>query len=376
MTSDDVDVIDNASQSAIAFHNIAELDDASGYPGTLLRRWPRQVSEAMLRGHVVAAELSLSEIRFVLETGQRVALALTSLRNTDLFIYYGDFLYTHVQLLAGQLTRVPVEQPANIDQMQIRHRRFAPGVWRLCLEGQILFHGVETLGATLRAPYPCEEPSLRWLAYGSSITHGYTPVSRQQCYVAQAADHLCVDVLNLGLAGSCLAEPVVAEHIASRGDWDFATFELGVNMRDDLEPEAFEQRVRCFIDHLCEHVPGRPLVLISPFTTAIDLLPEIDETAARNTQAYRTILACIAKDHASHGVHLIDGRDVLDDPSGLTCDLIHPSTEGHTRMAIALAALLSPLLPRDARRIQSHDTNPCGLPSTPSTTNRYGQRNE
>jgi len=328
-------------------HNIVELDPHSGYPGPLIRRIPKTVAEALEIGAVAAEDAILSEIRFVAESGRRLAFSLTSLNGNDLFIYRGDLVQNHVRLPANGVYRHIIafdnDTFAKMRPEAFFGHIFSPAVWRLVFDGPILFHGIDLMGCTIRAPRLDEKPRRRWLAYGSSITQGYTPVTRQQSYVAQTARRLGVDVINLGLSGSCHCEPVYADYLASRDDWDFVTCELGVNMRGSFTPEEFDRRVRYLATALTTRRPGKPVVLISPFTSNVDFQIEPD-TLSRNTIAFRESLRRIADEFAARGVHLIEGAEILPTFAGLTCDLVHPSTEGHTLMAENLAARLHSLV--------------------------------
>jgi len=332
--------------SDVELHNIAELDPASGYPGPLVRRYPRSVAEALENSSLVSEDAALSELRFVAVAGRRLAVILTSLSGGDLFVYRGDFLQTHVRLAAGVVHRQILDfenDPfAGLREEAFAGQAFSRQVWRVGFDGPTLLHGIDRMGARIRPPDPHDKPAKRWAAYGSSITHGFTPVTRRQCYAAQAARRLGVDLLNLGLAGSCMCEPVVGEYLASRADWDFITCEVGVNMRAHYEPDRFAERVRLLVRNLTLGQPAKPVVLISPFTSAADCRVEPD-TAARRTAGYRDALDAIAAEFAPQAVHLIDGRELLPEFAGLTCDLVHPSTEGHTLMAERLSARLRSL---------------------------------
>jgi lysophospholipase L1-like esterase len=331
----------------VELHNIVELDDHAGYPGPLVRRYPRSVSEKLFNGALVAENASLCEIRFVRSRGRRLAVSVTSLEAGELFVYRGDLLQTHLRLPSGELVRHVIDfenDPfARLVPEATTPSRFSTGVWRIVLDGPTLLHGIDRMGCVLRPPCPDEKPRVRWLAYGSSITHGFSPVSRRQCYVAQTAWRLGWDVLNLGLSGACFCEPEVADYLASRDDWDIITCELGVNMRGSVEPDEFDRRARYLVNTLTKRRPGKPVVLVSPFTTAADLLREPD-AATRRTLGYAESLRAIAAEHAARQVHFIDGRDILPDITGLTCDLVHPSTEGHTTMSERLAPKLHELL--------------------------------
>lgn len=329
-------------------HNIAELDSTVAYPGPLVRRIPRVVAEQLANGAASAEDASLCEIRFVVESGRRLAFSLTSLGGGEFFVYRGDIVQNHVRLPAGTLQRhfLDFENDAfaPLRPEAFARRTFSPRVWRVVLDGPTLFHGIDAMGCVLRAPLAEEKPRHRWLAYGSSITHGFTPVSRPQCYVAQTARLLGVDALNLGLSGACFLEPAFADYLAARDDWDVITCELGINVRTSMEPAEFARRVRHLVTAVTERQPGKPLVLISPFLTGNDLRLEPD-LAATNTRQYEEILRALAAEHAAKTVHFLAGTDLLPDIAGLTGDLVHPSTEGHTTIAQNLAPRLGALLP-------------------------------
>ncbi|MCC5807868.1 MAG: hypothetical protein JJU00_16195 [Opitutales bacterium] len=335
------------SNEDVEWHNVVELDEAAGCGEPMVRRIPSRVAHALENGSGVAGDCTLCEIRFVAEAGKRAALTLTSLNGGDLFIYRGDFLHSHIRMAAGvrhrQLVNFDAGAFGGVRADALRGGAFDPAVWRVVMDGPTLFHGIDRLGSRLRPPRPEEKPRRRWLAYGSSITHGFTPVSRMQCYAAVAARDLGVDVLNQGLAGSCWCEPAFADYLAGRDDWDFLTAELGVNMRGHFAPAEFERRVRYFVDTVAGQHPGKPLVLISPFPSGTDFVLTPDR-ASENTAAFRQILDTVAAEHAGSGVTLLDGRDILDDFTGLTVDLVHPSTEGHTLMGHNLARLLRPIV--------------------------------
>jgi len=333
--------------SFLELHNIAELDCSAGYPGPLVRRIPKAVVDQLENGAQVAGHATLCELRFVAERGPRLAVVLTALESSDLFVYRGDFLHAHVSLPANGLCRHVLEL-THAPFSKLRSEALAgwvsaPQVWRLVLDGPVLFHGIDLMGCTIRPPRADEKPARRWLAYGSSITHGYSPVTRMQCYVAQTARRLGVDVLNLGLSGACWCEPAFADYLASRDDWGFIICELGVNMRYSCPPDEFARRARYLVEALTARQPGKPVILISPFPTGEDFLRE-PNIATANTQAYCAALSSLADEFAARNVHLVKGSDILSHFTGLTSDLVHPSTEGHTLMSENLAARLRAIL--------------------------------
>jgi lysophospholipase L1-like esterase len=170
---------------------------------------------------------------------------------------------------------------------------------------------------------------------------------------------LGVDVQNKGLSGSCHIESTAAEFIACGCEWDFATLELGVNMRATFTPEEFEKRARHIVARCTGAKPGRPVVLITIFQNAAHRLIEPDAVTGRQ-EAFNQILRGIARECQSRDVHIIEGADIVDDLGCLGTDLVHPSDYGHARMGENLARALSPLIaaisnPRPPRVTQPSD---------------------
>ncbi len=66
---------------------------------------------------------------------------------------------------------------------------------------------------------------------------------------------------------------------------------------------------------------------------------------SRNTVAFRDVLRTIARESADQNVPVIEGTNLLDSFEGLTCDLVHPSPDGHTRISEILTTRLRLTLP-------------------------------
>jgi lysophospholipase L1-like esterase len=222
---------------------------------------------------------------------------------------------------------------------------FSPNVWRI-MTGRYtaVFHGIDAFGRKLRPPYPEEVPSIRWLAYGSSITHGGAATKYDLCYVQQAARRLGVDALNLGLSGSCLCEKEAADFIADREDWDLATLELGVNMRTLFTPEQFRERAEYLIGKAIRMQPGKPVAVITIFPNAATFTVS-ESQSSRNEAEFNRILRDIVAEFRQPSLHLIEGSEVMNDFSSLAFDLLHPSDFGHMMMGQHLAAKLASILP-------------------------------
>lgn len=358
----------------IGLHNIAALEPAEG-GGWYLRRFPREVRDALSPlGRIVAQESAGVELRFVTDAPHfRVSLgSLPSVlapyehHGQDVLVFRGAFFHSHHRLTPGavnhvNVTRINSPDPFETITPRMRHQGgFSHRVWRVFLGRYpaVLF-GVDTYGYDRRPPIAGEVPAVRWIAYGSSITNGASPTMHTNAYIYHAARRLRFDVCNLGLSGSCLCEPRVATYLASRDDWGVMTLELGVNMRNDFTPAQFRDRAAALVDAVCSAHPGRQVVLITIYPNAQS--PELaiapDGPLTTRQEAFNTILRELAAASTYPNLTLIEGADLLDDPAGLTVDLIHPGDDGHSRMGARLAARLGAM--------RSLATPPAGVGPTP-----------
>jgi lysophospholipase L1-like esterase len=216
--------------------------------------------------------------------------------------------------------------------------RFAPNVWRIVFShATVVFHGVDAAGKTVRPPTEEEKPRRLWLAYGSSITNS-TPG-----YVEHAARHLGVDVANKGLSGSCQCEPEVATYLTDAEAWDFATLELGVNMRGAFDAKSFDERARHLTTEVVKAAAGKPVFLITMFPNYEDYIDPPNDTTRIN-HAFRSALERIHADLGASNLHLVNGAHVLPTPAALSADMVHPSGDGHQLMGSRLAEIMRPTL--------------------------------
>ncbi|MBC8040175.1 MAG: lipase, partial [Opitutaceae bacterium] len=288
-------------QDSIAFHNVVELEPAPGLgSGFRLQRFPATLRDCLgfkhhTRGRFFAQRASGCELRFV-TAGPFVRVTLSA-QETDatVIVYRGDHAHSRHTLPAGVVTSLFLEDPAWFSQVEpamLRPHRFAPQVWRLLFnqDAQVAYHHIDSFGHALRPPAPGETPARTWLAYGSSITFGANTLHAPNAYVQHAALRLGVDVLNQGLPGSCLCEPEIADHLAARGGWDFATLELGVNLVELATPDEFESRARHFISTLHHARPDALLFVLNIFPNRADHLRDRSALAAVNTPLFNSII--------------------------------------------------------------------------------------
>lgn len=333
------------------FHNVMELQKLEGIPGLRLQRFPKEIRENLgfkehLNGRIVSQPSTGCEIRFLTDS-KVIHIYLSALTHDGtVLVYNGNFFHSMHILKAGVMTTLVLEENDLFDTMNpeaLENFSFSHKVWRICMSRgfSAFYHGIDTFGASIRPPKPNEKPKLRWLAYGSSITYGINSTTHNNSYIEQTARRLGVDVINNGLSGACLCEDFLADYLANRQDWDFATLELGVNMRTRLNREQFETRTRYFIKKFVEMNPDKPVIIITIYPNRAIYLKNKDDDLYIKDSEFNKILNDIYKEYNHKNLYILQGNSILTDFSGLCSDLLHPSDYGHTIMGENLARELS-----------------------------------
>jgi hypothetical protein len=334
--------MDNMELKTIEIHNaVPEYSDALN--GWQFPRYPKAVRDAMsTRGRWISAKSTGVELRFVSDRPEFTITLTNPGEQTDVTVRRGSFWYTKLRLEAGQTRRFLVSRPPNFGEIKpevLNSGGWSPVVWRIQFDNtDLLLNEIDPLGGSLRPPLAAEKPSLRWLAYGSSITN-----ADLEGYPFIAAQNLRVDVMNKGMSGSCHIEKEAAGWLSSL-DFDFATLELGINMRGEFDPEQFEERTRYLLKVMRAKRPKAPLVLITHFLNREHHLASEPTQAAQRQSAFDEILRRLHKEAQDPLLHLIEGTELLTEFGLLAADMIHPTHEGHAQMGTNLATLLRPLI--------------------------------
>ncbi len=328
--------------SIAEFHNIEDFTDTP--TGKLLQRFPKPVREhpeTNALAHLVMTKSAGAEIRFVTDA-PRVRLCLSALESDSrIYVFRGDFIHAEHIVPAGKTKWLLLESPVAFSyftENRFAKSRFAPTVWRIWLGREsVVFGGLDTLGFPVRPPSPEEKPATRWLAYGSSLTMGANSFFQPGCYTEQTARQLGIDVLNLGMGGSCHFEPHLADYFANRKDWDFATLRAGCNMIGTYEPEEYKRRLEYFLQTLTAQTPHRPIAVIGLSTDLLHFAKE-HKIWQHHTLAYCKINEDLAARFPS--VHFWEKNDLMPDHLLYTTDFIHPDDAGHSQIATNLATKL------------------------------------
>ncbi len=332
----------------IEFHNVAELTTTPENHGWRLQRVPESLRPALNEGaQMRVLQPDNCEIRYTADGPSRITLS--SEGQTRVTVFCGLFDNRQRFLIGPQpqtIEIIPTETLAQLDSTYCNNMAFSPQVVRLIFGGPqrdpIIFHGID--GENVRPPLAEDLPELRYLAYGTSITHGFDAEGPHLSYVSQAARHLGADLINLGVGGSAHCEPEFADYMAGRDDWQIATLALSVNMRD-FPIDEFYSRVSYMVNKVAGSDPNRVVACITLYPFFLDFgIVQKDKPFKAPPEEYRQALRDAVAACPHHNVHLIEGPNLLTDIGGLTTDLLHPGDNGMIEMGRNLAERLKPLV--------------------------------
>ena len=342
-------------KDGLEFH-AAELREMKGISGWLPARIPARISERLnARGRYVAMDSVTTEIRFVTDA-RFIRLTLSAVKpefGLDLLevrIFFGNFQYQVHWLKPGVVTTVMFTPPPVLAEIKDEYLRkgpgigFAPNVCRVIPQrGGLIYCGIETFGCAVRPPEPAEKPARTCLFYGSSITN-----STLDGFPSIVGQRLGMDIINLGMSGSCHVEPELSDWMAGLDGWDLAVFELGINALGAMDGAEFRARADHLLDVFTARHPEKPLVLITIlpncFRTAFLKAPK-DEVREERDGVFCSVLRELYEKYRSKGrLYLLEGSELLDDLGGLGADFVHPKNFGHAVIGLNLAKKLKALI--------------------------------
>jgi lysophospholipase L1-like esterase len=318
------------------------MDDPDFPEAVRLQRCPEKLRPKLNEGaQQQILRPASGEIRFVTDDN-RARITVSGVNEPiKATIFFGEF-QLEIQNIPAHPTTIDIEMPQGLAELDPKYPKkmpFNPKVIRLQFwGGQVRLHNIE--GSKIRPPQPEELPAKRLLTYGTSITHGAAASAPHLSYATQLARRLKMDLINLGLSGSCHCEYEMADYIASRNDWDVATLALSVNMSNgNFTLNEFADRVNYMVDRVAGSNTNRPVFAITlyPYFGDFGIYPGGKEKLHGMPEDFRQELRD-AVDNAGHkNLHLIEGPDILSDIGGLTPDLIHPADNGMIQMGENLA---------------------------------------
>jgi hypothetical protein len=310
--------------------------------GSWLCRVPETVRRA-LNGpaQINAIQSTGGEVRFCLPADGGAKIVLNMVQTPAVAEVWAGSFFREWVMVGLENTTIVVKPPENIDELAVAANMLEapwhPSLVRVRLPWRPPCRLVSIEGDMLPASGDLA-PSIRYLAYGSSITHGNASIRPSSMYASRIAQRLGADLINLGFGGGAHLEEEIAGDIASRSDWDFGTFELGINLINGIDADEFARRVDRFVDIVVATHSDKRLYFIDLFTCKFDYgEPEMQ----RKIHAFRSIVQKKVESVGLSNVVHLDGRALLSGSSCLAADLVHPSPAGMETIAERLAARIS-----------------------------------
>lgn len=324
----------------IEIHGAAELSEVEG--GVSPCRFPANVRERLSDSAKQGAALHMDgmELRFVPTDEVKITLSTKNAGAVNnAVLYYGsvqsgwETLEVRITDTPKAFTFKPSPRLATLQQMRDAYGMpFAPTVLRVMLDhSPIVIHDVK---GEVRPPRADELPRAKGIFYGSSITHGSLACTPNMFWARRVAEALGCDHNNYGLAGNCRLEKEVADWFADRTDWDWAHFELGINVVWEYTPDTFRAKVRYLLETVHAAHPEKYIFCTDIFYWNDDFKGENRSDVLR-----RVVTEEVARLGSDKVIH-IAGTDMLPDLSQVSEDLVHPAADGVATIAHNLTAAL------------------------------------
>lgn len=186
------------------------------------------------------------------------------------------------------------------------------------------FGTVELKDATIFRP---TEKKVRYVAYGDSITQGYTALSPSLTYVNLVGDALNADVYDLGIGGEVFEPLMIDEAYPVKAD--LVTVAYGTNDWSHVPSEEDKQRRKNFFEGLTRTHKGAEIFVLLPIwrgngngtKEGYGTLEDYRETMRRELKQYPEITVV-------EGENLVPHHGDFFMP-----DLLHPNALGFTQYA-------------------------------------------
>ncbi|MEG2002661.1 MAG: SGNH/GDSL hydrolase family protein [Clostridia bacterium] len=330
----------------IELFGIERMEQVDGCDG--LRLW--RVTEEGLNNcdpefpnaQYVMKLLSSNEMRFVINSGVcEITIDVYDcefMERANAFMYFGEFQFEIQKLHLGRNV-LKVEVPKTIadyvktEYSNEHYTSFCPLVARVMIPYGVV-HLVDVVG-DIRPPKPSEVPTKKMLCYGTSITQGLFASSPALFYPKILARRLGIDVFNYGFCGCCMLEKYICDTIIN-SNFDMYLLEISVNMLNKAKTaKDFAEKAEYLVSKLIEK--GKKVVAISPLLhyTDIGVYKDVVSTVCSGDD-YRKELKAIAEKYACDNLIFIDGRELVQNFTDLSADLIHPGDYGMINFALEI----------------------------------------
>ncbi|MDQ0973654.1 lysophospholipase L1-like esterase [Neobacillus niacini] len=194
---------------------------------------------------------------------------------------------------------------------------------------------------------------LRWITYGSSITHCYYSDSPSQTWPVLAAKKMDSNLTCLGYSGNCHLEPMVARMIRDLPA-DFISLCVGINIvgGTTLSNRTFSPALIGFIQTIRDVHKDVPLAIISPIFHRER--EKIENEVGLSLEKVRTEIVQVVdmlKRHGDQNIYYIDGLDMFgEEYEKYMPDGLHPNGEGDKIIAVRFQQLIEAHVPISSKK--------------------------
>jgi autotransporter-associated beta strand protein len=184
---------------------------------------------------------------------------------------------------------------------------------------------------------PASRPATRYLAYGDSITHGFTASDVGGGYAFRIAEAKGWQLVNMGYGGRAATASDGAT-VGAQGA-DVITVLIGVNDWQGGVPLATtSNRLDGFLANLRAQQPTVPVYLLTPLWVDPAWDPAGD---VEPLEAYRQVARDVAAARGDPNLAVIEGPALIDADNALFDAVrVHPNDAGFAQMAVRLAVLI------------------------------------
>jgi len=198
------------------------------------------------------------------------------------------------------------------------------------------FQGLQ-VNADAQFQAPATRPATRYLAYGDSITHGFTASDVAYSYAFRVAEAKGWQLVNMGFGGR--AATAADGTTVGAQQADVITVLIGVNDWQGGVPLAtYSNRLDSFLANLRAQQPSVPVYLLTPLWVDPAWNPAGD---IEPLESYRQVVRAVAAARNDLNLMVIEGPALIDPDLALFDAVrVHPNDAGFAQMAARLAALM------------------------------------
>lgn len=180
-------------------------------------------------------------------------------------------------------------------------------------------------------------PATRYVAFGDSVTHGFTATEVTKSYAFRVAERKDWELVNLGIGGRGTHGPDGAFLAGVKAD--VISVLIGVNdWQAGAALESFRANYAQLVSGLREGHPNTAVYLITPLWVPPTWAPT---NARYPLEDYRAIIREVAVQRADLGLIVIEGPALIDHDATLFDRIaVHPNDAGFVQMAERLAKLM------------------------------------